>query len=230
MRSGLAFLTCSKCALIVDPCSYSGPALCELADHALGVPGGQHLVRLSALRSAMIGRPMHRMLVITELFSDSEGLSDALVWLDWLVSHRALGMKVVVYTGITDPLLLRLVLDCCPSALVLRHEQLDVLEAALHSSTTSYYHTWLSPGSSVVLEHLPAVSLTPREAEWLLTQTDGLDLNSSAMRMRVSYKTAAALRYNIIHRLGDNAATFGRRLAAMREQTGAGLRGWQKTP
>ncbi|MHC0025526.1 hypothetical protein [Enterobacter vonholyi] len=208
--------------MVMDACSLTGVALCDLAAGGMSGPPGRYLSTLSDLAAAVAQSPWKHTLVITELFSASEGVSAGLTLLARLVKHRPAGLRVVVCTAVTDPMLLRLVLALQPSAIVLRRERLSVLSAAIGDSSSSLL-TRLSPGVTAQLTRSREAYFTPREKEWLLTQVDGLGLQASAARPQIKYKTAAGLRYRVMQRLGDNATTFAQRMATLREQTGFSL-------
>lgn len=206
--------------LVMDRCRLTGPALCDLAAEAVWSSGHRHVTTLSDLSRALSAAPARQTLVVTELFSDSEPLSVGLSRLADLLHWRAPGVRVMVCTDITEPLLLRLVLRLFPSVLALRGEPLSTLQAVMRDCVMPQSRTRVSPAVTALLARSPAVRLTPRETEWLLTQADGLSLQASADRMQVSYKTATAMRYSVMHRLGDSAMAFARRMAVLRGQTG----------
>lgn len=206
--------------IVVDPCALTGLALCVLASQVLPGVDCLYLPRLSDLHGTVRDHAYHRTLVVTELFSATEGLSDGLATLARLVAYRQAGLKVKVFTAVTDPLLLRLVLALRPTAVMLRSESLRQVRVILSSPGMVFPRTRISPGVKAQLGRAAPERLTRRQAEWWLTQADGLGLQASADRLRVTYKTAASLRHHVIQRLGGSATAFDRRMAALRGQTG----------
>lgn len=206
--------------VIADPCALSGQAVCLLAAKYLPEADCRHLTRLAELISAVREFAFHRTLVVTELFSATEGLSEGLAILAQLVAYRQTGMRVVVFTAVTDPFLLRLVLSLRPTAMMLRTESLRQVRIVMTGPEPVYPYTQLSPGVQAQLGRSVHEDLTHRQTEWWLTQADGLGLQAAADRLQVAYKTAASLRISVIRRLGGSAPLFARRMAALRGQTG----------
>ena len=207
--------------LVMDRMPLTGAVLCELAGSLAAQDGPQHVPDMTALRAALSVRPDVRTLVITELVSDRDTLTDGLVLLEWLALLRQAGRcRVMVCTDITDPLLLRAVTQKVPSVVALRHEPLSVLREAIRLSDVAWPGTMLSPAATLVVEKARDVRLTPRELDWLVTQADGMNLRASAAAMGVSYKTAAGYRRRVAARVGQSLNVWSWRLGQTQIEAG----------
>ncbi|APG19795.1 hypothetical protein A3780_20340 [Kosakonia radicincitans] len=208
--------------VVMDRCFLSGQALCELAGEACGCGPGQYVNTLQALHGVLEAGAGHRMLIITELLSDREPLSAGLALLDALQTPLGRGhCRVMVCTDLTDPLLLKVMLNRRPSVITLRRESLSVLRQAVRMTGESWPGTVLSPAVTEGLALVRDLKLAPRELEWLVTQMDGMGLKASARAMNVSYKTVATWRRNISLQVGyPETGAFTWRLAQMQHDAG----------
>lgn len=204
--------------LVMDRNPLSGLGLCALADEVAGRHCSEYVSTLAELYQACERYHGERLLLITELISDTEPLRRGLALLQMIAPRVRLGQcRVVVCTGLADPLLLKVIVNVIPSVVVLRSEALSVLCDAIRLADISWPEMRRSPAVTDGLELIRDYKLTPREMEWLVTQADGLDLKASARAMRVSYKTVSAWRRNIARRTGsEGKGAINRRLALIR--------------
>lgn len=190
--------------LVMDSVYVSAVALCSLADDVAGFPCSYRVMTLSALRthlnfSLAAGE---RVLVITELMSSSEPLSEGFRFLDTVNTERLDDQyQVMVCTDLSEPLLLSAVVDRAPDMVVHRRESLDVIVQSMSLACAGQSGTTLSPLISDRMEKAKGIRLTQRELEWLITQKDRPGVADSARRMQISYKTAATYRQRISQRL-----------------------------
>lgn len=211
--------------LVMDRYPLSGLGLCALADGVAGRCCSEYVSTLTALYQAYQRYPEERLLLITELISDTEPLRQGLALLQALGPRIRSGQcRVVVCTDLHDPLLLKAIVNIMPSVVVLRSEPLSVLRDAIRLAASSWPGMRLSPVVTDGLALTRDYNLTPREMEWLVTQADGLDLRTSARVMNVSYKTVSAWRRNIARRTGSQGkGAFNLRLAWIRRSVTGGL-------
>ncbi|EDK5264489.1 hypothetical protein CI424_25525 [Salmonella enterica subsp. enterica serovar Enteritidis] len=204
--------------LVMDRYPLSCLGLCALADEVAGRVCSEHISTLRALRQACQHYEGERLLLITELISNTESLREGLAFLRELAPHIHSGQyRVMVCTGLSDPLLLKAIANEDLSALVLRRESLSVLRNAINWALNSRPEVMLSPAVTEGLLLARGHKLTPRELEWLVTQADGMGLKASANVMKVSYKTVSAWRYNIGRSTGFHGkSAINRRLAQIR--------------
>lgn len=204
--------------LVMDRFPLSGLGLCALADGVAGRVCSEHVTTLRALHHACRRHAGERLLLITELISDTESLSRGLDLLRELAPQVRSGQyRVVVCTDLADPLLLKVTVNMMPSVVVLRREALSVLRDALRQVCMPGAGILLSPAVTDGLALAGSFTLTPREMGWLVTQADGLNLKESARAMNVSYKTVSAWRRNIARKTGSyGKGAFNQRLAWVR--------------
>lgn len=212
--------------LVMNNCHLTGEALCLLSKTILKKSKHLHILHLSDIHSVLNRLIGNRVLVITELFSDKEVFTQGIEVILKLAGMRAYGINVMVCTNITDPILLRFIFDRHPSALTLLRDPVKDLKVAISSCGITPHQTVLTPNIRELLNSTYNLKFSPRETEWLLTQADGFDLRTSALRMNINYKTAATMRSKIMHRLGENSVAFSKRIASIRCQTGASVNGW----
>ncbi|RQN05294.1 response regulator transcription factor [Pantoea ananatis] len=213
--------------IIVDGCYLSAEALRAFSLEYIKVSFFKRLSYFSELPLALSEIPERKVLLIIEMYTEKENFTEGLKWLSQLAKYRSLGLKLLVFTGISEPLLLRSIISCSPSAIVMRSEKIEELDYSIHCSGKPCPGVHLSQGVTEILLNNKEIHLTIREIQWLHTQIDGFDLCSSAAFLGISYKTAASIRRNVIKRLGCNSNTLAQWISGMREQTGAGLRGWK---
>lgn len=210
--------------LVMDRFPLSGLGLCALADGVAGRACSEHFTTLRGLHQACRRYGREHLLLVTEIFSEVEPLRQGLLLLRELAPQVRSGQyRVVVCTDLADPLLLKVIVNMIPSAVVLRREALSVLEGAIRQVGAPAPGILLSPAVRDGLALAGSYALTPREMGWLVTQADGLDLKASARVMNVSYKTVSAWRRNIARKTGSNGkGEINRRLAWIRRSvTGA---------
>lgn len=208
--------------LVMDRSPLIGLALCDLANGVACRQCSEYVADLATLHTAMSGAGRERLLLITELMTDREPLSTGLAMLDELQARLGSGhCRVMVCTDLTDPLLLKVMLNRRPSLITLRRESLSVLRQAMRMAGESWPGTVLSPAVTEGLALVRDLKLAPRELEWLVTQMDGMGLKASARAMNVSYKTVATWRRNISLQVGyQETRAFTWRLAQMQNTTG----------
>lgn len=196
--------------LVMDRFPLSGLGLCALTDGVAGRGCSEHVTTLRELHQACQRYEGERLLLITELISDTESLSRGLSWLDELVPRVRSGQyRVVVCTDLADPLLLKVIVNMMPSVVVLRSEALFVLQGAIRQGGAPGTGVLLSPAVTEELALAGSYKLTRWELGWLITQADGLDLKASARAMNVSYKTVSAWRRNIARKTGSHGKGGG---------------------
>lgn len=204
--------------LVMDRYPLTGLGLCALADGVAGRACSEHVSTLRALHQACRRYAGERLLLVTELVSNTESLRMGLTLLKSLEPRVRSGQyRVVVCTDLADPLLLKVIVNAMPSVVVLRSEALSVLRDAIRLTVSPWPEMQLSPAVTAALAGVQRYKLTQREMEWLVTQADGLDLKESAKAMNVSYKTATVWRRNIAKNT-DSAGkgAINRRLAKIR--------------
>ncbi|ENW8698164.1 TPA: response regulator transcription factor [Escherichia coli] len=204
--------------LVMDRYPLTGLGLCALADGVVGRACSEHVTTLRALYHACQRYEGERLLLITELISNTESLREGLELLRELGPQIRAGLyRVVVCTDLADPLLLKVIANEMPTVVVLRSEALSVLQDAIRLAGTLWPEMLLSPAVAQGLALARGHKLTPRELEWLVTQADGLDLKASAKAMKVSYKTVSVWRRNIALTIGSaGKGAFNQRLAKVR--------------
>lgn len=204
--------------LVMDRSALSGLGLCALADGVAGRTCSEHLTTLTALYHASLCYGGERLLIITELISNTEPLREGLALLRELAPRVRSGQCcIMVCTDLADPLLLRIIANEMPSVVVLRCESLSVLRDAIRLAGGAWSEMLLSPAVTDGLALVRRYRLTQRELEWLVTQADGLDLRASAKVMRVSYKTVSVWRRNIAQSIGSTGkVAINLRLAKIR--------------
>ncbi|HGF4744269.1 TPA: LuxR C-terminal-related transcriptional regulator [Escherichia coli] len=210
--------------LVMDRYPLTGLGLCALADGIAGRDCSELFTTLSGLYRACLRYEGERLLLITELISEVEPLRAGLTLLRELGSRLRSGQcRVVVCTGLADPLLLKVITNEMPSVVVLRNEALSILRDAIHLAGTPKPEMLLSPAVMEGLALIKDHRLTQRELEWLATQADGLELRASAKAMNVSYKTVSAWRRNIAQTTGSvGKVAINRRLARLRRSVTGG--------
>ncbi|MEJ3966555.1 hypothetical protein [Citrobacter braakii] len=211
--------------LVMDRFPLTGLGLCALVDEVADRACSEHISTLTALRQSCQRYEGKRLLLITELISNTEPLSDGIALLREMAPRVLSGQCcVIVCTDLHDPLLLKVIVSEMPSAVVLRSESLSVLRNAISKAVNAGPEILLSPAVSDGLALVQNQKLAPRELEWLVTQADGMDLKASAKAMNVSYKTASVWQYKISrHTSSWGKGAMKRRLAQIRlSVTGAG--------
>ncbi|EBW2650667.1 DNA-binding response regulator [Salmonella enterica subsp. enterica serovar Newport] len=210
--------------LVMDRFPLTGLGLCALVDEVADRACSEHLSTLTALRQACRRYEGERLLLITELISDTEPLSEGIALLKEMAPRVLSGQcGVMVFTDLHDPLLLKVIVSEMPSVVVLRSESLSVLREAIGHAGNAGPEILLSPAVSEGLALAQNHKLTPRELEWLVTQADGMGLKASAKAMKVSYKTVSAWRYNISRHTGSwGKGAMNRRLAQIRRSVTGG--------
>lgn len=211
--------------LVMDRYPLTGMGLCALADEVADRACSEHISTLTALRQSCQRYEGKRLLLITELISNTEPLSEGIALLREMAPLVLSGQCcVVVCTDLHDPLLLKVIVSEMLSAVVLRSESLSVLRNAISRAGNAGPEILLSPAVRDSLALVQNHKLTPREQEWLVTQADGMGLKASAKAMNVSYKTVSAWRYNISRHTGAwGKGAMNRRLAQIRRSvTGGG--------
>ena len=210
--------------LVMDRSALSGLGLCSLADSVAGRVCSEHVTTLTALYQACLCYGGERLLIITELISNTEPLRAGLALLRELAPRVRSGQCcIMVCTDLADPLLLKAIVHEMPSVVVLRCEPLSVLRDGIRLAGKPWPETLMSPAVTDGLALVRRYRLTPRELEWLVTQADGLDLRASAKVMGVSYKTVSVWRRNIARNTGSSGKSeINHRLAQVRRSvTGA---------
>lgn len=209
----------------MDRSALSGLGLCALADGVAGRVCSEHVTTLVALYQACLRYAGERLLIITELISNTEPFRAGLTLLRELAPRVRSGQyRIMVCTDLSDPLLLSAIANEIPSVVVLRCEPLSVLRDAISLAGNICAEMLLSPAVTEALALARSYKLTPRELEWLVTQADGMSLKASAEVMRVSYKTVSAWRRNIARNTGSQGKlAINQRLARIRRNVTGGL-------
>lgn len=210
--------------LIMDPLELTGAVLCQMADSAAGRHCSRHIYTLASLRRNIAQHQGKRLLVIMELFTTTERLSEGFRLLSELRTYGEDGkLRVMVLTGLSEPLLLKAVTGSAPFILLLRQEPVPVLKQMLRRAFDSAVpgEPVLSPGVVSALSGTARKRLPARELEWLLARTDGYTMGEAARLMNISYKTVWTYRRNLARRLDiRSVAVFRRRLAEMQQSAG----------
>lgn len=190
--------------LVMDTIYYSAVGLCAFIDSLAGRSISLRVMTLSALQkqvSARHGEP-GRVLVITELTSESETLAEGLAFLKFAKDEwPADQYSIIVFTRLRDPLLLAAVANLQPMGIVHRAEAINILSKLIFSSADSSSGTIMSPLITREVGQVSGVRLPQRELQWFVLQTEKIGLNETARRMGISYKTAATYRKRISVRL-----------------------------
>ena len=205
--------------VVMDPVALTGHALCILADKcAMALYPCVYAPDCKALYRALDFYDGEYLLVITELTGPMKRLIDGLVMLRHLSAMQTAGrLRVMVFTVLDDPVLLKMVINCGPVSVCLRREPLDVLRRSMLEAQCFRQEVWLSPAVEIHMLSGRGVRATPREMEWLVTQVDGMNLHASAVKMSVSDKTAWTWRHRLTRQLGGKRA-FIRYLAGLVRQ------------
>ncbi|WP_236874201.1 hypothetical protein [Citrobacter portucalensis] len=187
--------------VVMDPVALTGEAFCALADGAgIAATPGEYVRDRGALQDALVRYDGQRVLVITELTSHRDSLVSGLAMLSGLRTGGYL--RVMVCTGLDDPLMLKMVIDREPAVICLRREPLEELCRLMWKAGEDSRRVRCSPGVRGLMQEWHTIRATPRELEWLVTQVDGMNLNESARAMAVCDKTAYTWRYRLIRRMG----------------------------
>lgn len=205
--------------IVMDPVALTGHALCLMADRAgIATHPGVYVRDGETLRGALALHGGEQLLVITELMSQQDTLAGGLNRLSLLGRMQSAGrLRVMVCTGLDDPLLLKMVTDRRPATVCLRRESLAVLRRSMRDAQCIRKTVSLSPAVHRHMQSEPFMCAAPRELEWLVTQVDGMSLHESAMAMFVCDKTAYTWRYRFIRRYGGKHA-FIRYLAGLQRR------------
>lgn len=190
--------------LVMDNIYYSAIGLCALIDSLAGRSITLRVITLSALKkklSASIGKH-ERVLVITELMSESETLSEGLAFLKFAKDEwPADQYSIIVFTRLLDPLLLAAAVNLQPMGVVHRTEALNALSHLILFSGDPSPETLMSPLITRKIGQVSGIRLSLRELQWFVLQTEKIGLNETARRMGINYKTAATYRKRISVRL-----------------------------
>lgn len=193
--------------IVMDPCTLSGPALCDLADSASIADTPAILVAsIPALHRVLLCSCNERVLVITGFKGLGDTMAEGLTMLRSLRRMQASGwLRVMVCTDLDDPLMLRVMAECCPAVLSLRRDALTILTHAMRMAGggAAIYFT---PGVHRRLSEGRGVRLTPRQLEWMLTQLDGMNTQASSEVMGVCLKTTYSWRGTLTRKLGGRRA------------------------
>lgn len=203
---------------IVDRFLLTGRALKELSAHRFPGAVCEHVTTFARLRRRIHDNNGYKILIIMELMTDAEPLSEGILLLEELINFSQ--CRVMVCTDLTDSLLLRLIIKYHPAALTLRSDPVSVLQACMLQSygagTVPFFMS--SAARSCIENETTTEELTPREIQWLIASIDGLDLKSAAVVLGVEYKTIATLSQRALKKMGLYRGTYFLRWLAMIER------------
>lgn len=193
--------------IVMDPCALSGPALCDLADSAgIADTPGVLVTCIPALQRALLCFCNERVLVITGFKGLGDTMAEGLSMLKSLRRMQSAGwLRVMLCTDLDDPVMLRIMAECCPAVLSLRRDSLAILSHAMRMAAGGAV-IYFTPVVRRRLSDGRGVRLTPRQLEWLLTQLDGMNTQVSSEVMGVCLKTTYAWRGALTRKLGGQRA------------------------
>lgn len=205
--------------VVVDPVALSGLAFCALIDSMrIATPAVEWAPDHRSVYQKLARNDGGMTLLITGLTSPRDSLADGLAMLDGLQPLQDAGrLRVMVCTGLDDPLMLEVIAGHRPASICLRRESLDMLCRTLWMTgrAPDVRQVYCSPGVSLQLTQALRLRVPPRVLAWLVTQVDGLSLAESAQVMAVQAKTAWAWRLRLT-RLSGGKNKFAGYLARLR--------------
>lgn len=172
--------------IVADAMSCSAAGTVALLSRRVSPDRTMAVSSLAALRAEVARSAGQRVLVVTELATPHEQLSDGIATLSWLGALSRTGLcRVMVLTALEDPLLLRVALSHCPAVIALRREPLSVLQECFRLADTVYPATLLSPGAGERIAKAPRVTLTPALTRRLLSYVEGMSLGAAGVAVRL---------------------------------------------
>jgi hypothetical protein len=190
--------------LVMDNIYYSAIGLCAFIDSLAGHSISLRVMTFSALKKKLLAshEGQGRILIITELMSESESLAEGLAFLKFAKDEwPADQYSIIVFTRLRDPVLLAAAVNLQPMGIVHRTEALHALSHLIFSSADSSPGALMSPFITRKVGQVGGVRLPQRELQWFVLQTEKIGLNETAKRMGISYKTAATYRKRVSLRL-----------------------------
>lgn len=190
--------------LVLDPLTFSGLALCALADRVTGKQNSLQARTLAELNTLITRYQDENLLVILDLFSETQQLTDGLRLMAALKTLSDTGrLRLMVCTDQHDPLLLRAVANHGPAVLTVRGESLAVLEHSIRIAVAAF--VWqgmvLSPVVSELLSLTWQLRMGAQELEQLLTRERGTGMREAARIMNISYRTLVTFRQTLPQRI-----------------------------
>lgn len=158
------------------------------------------------LRSKIMSKKFSgkKILIITELVTDVDGLRNGFDLIDFLTAQKINGNRqygVVVYTGLCEAVLIKGLLVSAPDAIVLRDEPFADFEKSIAGLCPPGMYIKLSAGTRKKLSETE-VMLTAAEQAWLIAEIDSGDQTAAAIKLRCSIKTVSTHRISVAKKLG----------------------------
>lgn len=194
---------------VMDPLHLTGPVICQIVNEMNGCPYSTHVASIKSLEEKLKCDNNENILIIMELFSDKESILDGL---NFIENHNGTpsykSIKIIVYTSLYEPLILKLIANKTPNAVVLRKEALDVLKQCILMVNILPHGTILSPATSDGLTLARDVPMDGKALEVYMINNSCFYGKVAAKLMGVGYKRVFDWRKNMTYKKNRSMYSF----------------------
>ncbi|EFC0622913.1 hypothetical protein FA830_22080 [Escherichia coli] len=190
--------------IIVDRWRVTAEVWMELAHKGNEKQSVKHVYTLHHMKNLITINPEDNFLIIMDIITDNEKIYEGVSTLEWLCSSKNRGRcRVMVFTSITIPYVLKLIVNISPAVLLLKKEPVGRLCNYIDILNESYGGITISPSAMKIISQVQGVTLSPKEHEYLLYRLSGFDVLEVADLMKITYRNSLNYQRRITRRLKE---------------------------